>query len=333
MGYISCGEMEDSNSGTPVSMDGITEYTKNFLIVIDDKSLAHSAAICAHPELPKKGAFYRTPLNNYFDEFALMDKSSAQVLNKDDWSKWIATLHYTSRMPSGGPRKQQGQNNPEQDPPSVHWETEVIQKAMPFDLNGRPFNNSATTAYKPAPTMELARPVLVFTRNELTFGPFKIDYWALRFNNRVFMGRPIGTCRCEPPTGEMVFHGNLRYWRVTYRIKLGAVFKMTQKIQIRSKVGNAVTIAQEEYLYERMDVIDLLDEGYMELGVGGPWDGKPVNIKRNGSNITAAVPLDGLGHAINYATVGPNLPEVYNRFLVSQSADLNDLLDGPNLVP
>lgn len=336
---VSCSEIIGSNSGTPFAKDMKRDYQKKFRIIIQNKVYAHTGFVCQHPALPVDFSVYYTPFGDYFDtQSVLIKKSAMPEHGEEDWQSWIVTCDYSADQEKKEPKKRDS-SEPQSDPPEVHWETEVVQKAMPLDLNGNAFTNSSYVPYKPAPTIEMVRPILVFSRNEYVFGPQQIDTYAFASNLFTFLGRDQGYVRCDPPVAQKMFKGNLQFYKVTYRIKFGASFPLANKVFIREWngfPGAGITplwqINQEQQLYEWMDVIDMLDEGFLKLAdideSSSDPNAKPKPITRNGRQLSQPVLLNGMGQELKMINGKPDPTKgpVYNRFQVAKYTDLNALL-------
>ncbi len=332
-GFESIGELIGSNEGTPFSHDNKREHTKRFLVRVLDRFYANDAYVCSHPALPQPYSVYISPLGEVVDNQALMIKKSAAPQNPDDWATWIVTCLYSTDLGNRQKRSPSSDNQPQLEYPTLHWESETVQKAFPYDLDGQCFQNSARCPYKPAPTVELVRPVLVFTRNQLTFGLSDITQWGYVTNSEVFLGRLAGQARCDPPSAEAMYRGVLGYFKVTWKIKFGAKYPTKIAIKIR-QVGDTGFYERitEQQQYEQLDVIDILDEGFMriETDANSPNKDKPVPILKNARQVTTAQLLDGQGQPLDSPTGDAFSEPYYNRFTVCGEADLRELISqGP----
>jgi len=281
-------ELPEGRAGTPFNHGGAREYTRKFLVHIKNKEMG-PVAVCWHPGLPKRYDFYKSKSGVEYDLTSLCIKKSAVPKNTqqgDDWVQWIVTCEYSSELgkmaapddpgdpgdpgkPESGdsPKSAGASTNPELEPPELEWDWEIKNEAIPVDLDGQPFINSANQPLSPPPTVEVAFPVLVVTRNELQYDVDVAAEYAYAVNQDVFMGRDAGTVQCMPARAKAVYRGFLQYYRVTYRLRIRTDGKTWQP----------------EYL----------DAGTCRLQntPGAPNQGQPVPIIRFGAPITQPVLL------------------------------------------
>jgi hypothetical protein len=241
--YGKVDEVWDGRRGVPFNHGGPRTYVRRFLVNVKSKFMA-SAAVCWHPSLPRPYSSYVSGDGVEYDFSALLVNLSAEQKGsgeKDDWVQWMVTASYSNdlgkmgvpdrtEMPgdptnpqgtgTGGASNQGGSTtNPEFEVPEREWDWEVSHVAMPTDLDGKPFVNSANQPLTPAPTIEIARPVLVVTRNELTFDVDVATQYAFAVNSDKFFGWEPETIQCLPPRAKTVYRGALEYQRVTYRLR------------------------------------------------------------------------------------------------------------------
>lgn len=224
-------ELPEGREGTPVSMKGVREYTKKFLLEATTKEVDPIEAVFA-PGVPRQWSPYYSWNGEFTDELALMTDASARQKQDDDWGPWIVTCKYTTEIDfnreipndqnSGGsdPRNKNGEhNNPEFEPPEYEWTAEIENIALPVDLDGKAWLNSANEPLKPAPTIPVAFPVFNMVRNELKLTMDTICDYSMAINTDKFMTAPPGFALCMPIRAKQVAKGPLRYWRATYQIK------------------------------------------------------------------------------------------------------------------
>ncbi len=301
--FISCGEMASARpSGTPFSHDGVRTYQRKFLVQYSNKFFG-PVEICQCPGIPLPYSPYIVNTNiGTSDLRALCVKISSEpykVAHEGDWGKAIVSCDYSTDLKSGNtgsnfPNKQDGaQNNPELEPPEIEWSFQENNRAFTADLDGNAFVNSAGLPLTPAPSIEVAYPVLTITRNELTFDRRRATKFAYAVNKDVFLTTTPGGAQCLPPSARIAFKGSSSYWRVTYKIRFCVALPDG-------------TLSSWQY--------EVNDNGLQELvfvpGVedrGGPTEDVLVKLARGvmshrhikpaggGGNISQAVLLDGYG--------------------------------------
>lgn len=228
--YLYVDEIPTGREGTVFQTSFEREYTRNFRVIVALKEMGPlDVAQC--PYLPRPYSFYISQTGVEYDLSALCVNISAKQDVDDDWSMWVASCKYSTIMPKGGPvddnskglgspqHKKGASNNPEDEPPDIDWDFETSHKTLPYDLDGKPYLNSAGMPYATNPPIDQGYPILVYTRNELFFNKNNAAKFAYAVNSDNFLGNPPGTVQCLPPKAKMRFKGLTAYFRVTYRFR------------------------------------------------------------------------------------------------------------------
>lgn len=269
--------------------------------------------ICQAVGLPQPYEPYVTADGQDSDLAAVCISLDANLVEPtDNRLHWIVTAVYSTDVPEEGPAANAGlgndplgsSSNPWDEPPVIKWESEVIQRAPAFDLNGTPFLNAAGQPFTPAPTFETGRAIYVITRNEQNFSRQAQSAYAFSVNNADFMDAPAGTVQCLPILAEYLFRGSIPYWRTTYRLRFGAV------------KGDGSNLNNLESWQP-----EILNSGFMQMQLDPtlPQYLKPVAIiGTNGAPITQPVLLDLAG-------LQTDTPE-YIQFRMCQSRDFSPIL-------
>jgi hypothetical protein len=280
--YKSVDLMRKLGPSTPFNSDGSRDYTYNFLVqtwVPADEMMAVVA-----PTIPRPFTLHPKDLA------ALVTNISAEMMDDEDPTLWKVAVRYSTRMPPGGPaatsgagaysspdQQQGGQNNPELEPPDVEWDSETIQLAKMTDLDGKPFLNAANQPLTPAPVFDFAYPVLMVTRNELSYNNKTAARYSYAVNKEKFLGYEPKCVQCMPPKAKLMYRGLINFWRVSYRLRFGVMGDNGKPLP--------------------WDPAEFLNQGFMELKLL-PGDPKPqpVPIKgQGGANISQPVLLNGIG--------------------------------------
>lgn len=223
-------ELIESPEATPFSRDGTRTYRKQFRIIANVMNVDPIEA-CLAPGVPRQWSPYYSFDTRVYDTLALCHTISAKREASDDWQAWIVTCEYSTEMPNNEiPSDQQSgndpsnnntgsNNNPERETPEYEWDAEEEHVAIPHDLEGKVFVNSALQPFKPAPTIRVVSPIFVMTRNENNLAREELSKYAFATNTDNFMGAPPGFCLSYAVKARMQFKGLIRYWRATYRIK------------------------------------------------------------------------------------------------------------------
>ena len=167
-------EIMSSNEGSIFDASDIykREYTKTFRVRVLDPR-AGVETVCRCPGIPAPYTPYFSAGNYEYDLSAVVVGISAKKEVDSDWQNWLVTVKYSTELGNvksdfGFPSKKDGSaNNPELEPPVLDWDFEVVKEALPMDLDGRPFMNSAGDLYDPPPQVDVARAVLNYQRNQL----------------------------------------------------------------------------------------------------------------------------------------------------------------------
>lgn len=322
-------ELFNGRDGTPFRSDYNREYVQLFLVVTNDKR-ASNIIVCSATGIPLPFDHYSTDLGGEEDTNALCVELSARQM-PDDQYHWIVTAKFSTVVPAAGPPADAGnpgggkngcQDNPELEPADTDWDFEIVQKALPYDLNGKPFVSSAGQPFVPAPTFEVSYPILNITFNELQFNYQEANEFAFSVNRKDFLNSPPETVQCFPPKVKEVYRGNLRYYRVTYKLK----FKIP--------TFGLTTLSQLFGLKNDTWQPKILDQGTLALeqsydpDTGDPAGLKQVNIIGN-DNVIAHHPvlLDGKGQKAPYTPpvngIVQNTNPFYLDFEVYRKADFS----------
>jgi len=307
---ISVHEIEVSLDGTPFVASHVRTYKRQFRVIVDNP-LGESNQICSAVGIPLPFAPY-TGGGTTYDLSALCVKISAALQVPEDRFHWIVTCEYSSEMPEGGPSACSygidaigPQNEPEKEPWIIGWEPEVITKAYERDMSGNAFTSSAGKPFKPAPTFQMARAVITFTRNQLTFGREQITQYSFAVNSDFFLGSPPGTAQCMPPTGKLMFRGATSYWRVTWKVKFG---------------GPDPSYDDGIEMFTPVQILDQ-DTYRIQDIIGSPDLGTQVPILRQGVPVTDPLLLDGNGQPLEGIDIGPQ----YRSFDIYRTLPFNAL--------
>ena len=212
---------------------------------------------------------------------------------------WIVTAKYSNDVPDEGIPSQTfignvetgSQSQPWLEPAMIRYESEVLQRAEPNDLNGDPYVNSANQPFSPPFTMERARRILVITRNQRTFDFNAVDAYSFATNSDIFTppgssaSVAPGEAQCFPIHGEHAQRGSVEFWKVSYRIRIGV------KISVWNDAGTVLTLQRESFRPVRV-----LDAGMgRSIPAPLPGAGLPVPIFVGGFPISQPVCLNGFG--------------------------------------
>jgi len=332
--YFSVDEMPYGRSGE-WNLDGSRDHTRVFKVVVRSKTMTDIDAMSA-PLLPRLGAPWTSPTGDLVDMLARLVKYSATQESDDDWQNWTVTAHYSTNLPvptglgvptpgtlnapQGG--KGGSANNPEEEPIEIEldWETEKL--AMPHDLDGKPYWNTARQPFNPPPLTEVHHPVLVLTRNELFWSMKTATQFAGSVNSKNFLGNKPGQVKCFPPKVKLANRGGLLYWRVTYRL---AFFNVYDDLNIPDSEKTWQLRLLNQGLCERKLVkIPLVGGGFVEKKM-------PIPIFRHGHPISQPVCLGEDGLELRFddeddlerAAVKPH----YIQFRNHKTYDFNKLLE------
>lgn len=284
-------EQFTGRNGVPFNHGGERTYVRRFRVMVKYNTLS-SMAVCSHPAIPRPYSIYVSGNGVEYDPWALLVNLSAEQESsggESDWQPWIVTARYSSELgkmgtpdnpgfpgdplqanESGAPSNKAGAaGNPELEPPEVEWDWDIVHRAKQYDLDQTPFVNSTGQPLTPAPTFEVAMPVLVVTRSDLSFDIDVAQQYAFAVNDKPFYGYGVDMVLCNPPKAKQIYRGPLQYSRVTYRLRIW--------------VGEPGTTWQPQYI----------DAGTcrLENTPGAPNQGKPVPIIRGPHAITQPVLL------------------------------------------
>lgn len=291
--FQSCDLMIERGPAVTFNMDGSRDYPIKYRVVV--RQPIGEIEACQAPCIPPPFSLHPE------DYAALCVNHSAELQDKEDWGIWVVTVRFSTRLREGGPpsgtageygspaQQGGGQNNPELEPPDVEWDHEVVtmvprgkENQQGLDLDGKPFLNAAGQAFTPSPTFEYAYSVLSISRNELQYDNKVAAKYAFAVNKDKFLGYPPKTVQCLPPKAKLVFRGNIRFWRVSYRLRFGMMGDDGKPIP--------------------WDPVEILNQGLMQLqDMPGKKDvqGRPipqlVPIKEGGVPVSQPVLLNANG--------------------------------------
>lgn len=224
--WKSCDEMFDGRTGIVYSLEGNRQYVRKFLVIVKLKEMAPvMVALC--PGIPKAGEHYipQSVPGVVLEEdlLALCTEIRADPLTEGDWAHWVVTCTYNTRFNTRAGRNPQqvaaSANDPTQEFPEVEWTTEMIRDNFIRDLYGIPVFNTARQPLVPGISRELPCPVLVISRNELSFDYQKANKYAMCLNKLKFLNAPPGCVQVAPITSRQKNKGSLEYNRTTYRLR------------------------------------------------------------------------------------------------------------------
>lgn len=321
---LTVDEIEQTRGGTAFNAGDLSRnYTRKFRVICDNPN-GGASVICSHVLLPRPFSPYVMTDGSEYDLNALMIRSSADLQVPDDRMIWIVTCEYSTQMPDGGPgapgntgfgiEDGGSQNNPEMEPWSIEWDSETVTRTGQKDLNGKAFLSSARKPFKPAPSFEVARPILVIQRNQLTFTRETISKYAFAVNSVAFLGAAVGCAQCFPPRGKLMFRGNISYYRTTWRIRFGA----------------PIELASDEL--ETFSPVKILDQDTHRLQdtPGQPDFDKPVPIYRRGTAITDPVLLEN-GQPLDVSAIDA-IPH-FQEFDIYKPQNFYDIFTGIDDIP
>ena len=326
--YVKVAPIWSGRTGRPFSASGEREYVQKFRVVVDDVRVA-GVAVGAAPGIPRPFSPYIQVDGVEYDLLALCVEIIAEQEKDDDWQTWVVTCRYSTVMPRGGapvfagyPTGSGGShNNPELTPPELEWDFETAQQAVHRDLDGKPFLNSALSPFTPAPSIEVAFPVLVMTRNEIGFNAAKAVQYAYAVNSDKFLGADPETVLCYPPRARYQFRGALSYWRVTYRLKFNTHSYEENKSENDPAAGKTTVKDTWQPKY--------LDAGTMRIDTNpaSKFFGRPVQIMRGVAPATTPVLLDGKGNEAPRNDDG-TITEHYIKFRTRRKLSFATLIVG-----
>lgn len=312
-----CEEQNDSRGGSPFIAGGKRTYSRKWLVKTKDKELGANVICRAPGILPF--APYATEDGKEWDYQALcVDIRMEDPIDRNDGYHKFVIAEYSTDMPVGGPPAFVGfgaaalgaQAMPWMEPPHIEWDSEVHREARPRDLNGNAYLNSAFVPFKPAPTVEVGRSVLIYERNEQSHDSRKQARYSFAVNSDVFLGEKPGTVQLYPPRAVLSWRGGTSFWRMTYKFRFNSpeIPKPTNS-QIQAgtsapvSAGASIALGVASALATPLRTWQpkYLDAGTMELQTfwaAGPFFSRPVPIVRGSGAITEPVLLDGEGRQL-----------------------------------
>ena len=217
-----------SRIGTAFSADNRRDYIRTFRVKATSPRIGANEVADA-PGIPDPFDHYRTADGMEEDKNAFLVRISPERRFEDEHSEWDVKCYYSTEMPEGGlpifvpvglGKDIVGlQNNPELQPAKIKWTTEIVNIAMPYDMTGRAFTNTAGSPLDPPPTMPVARVVLTLTRNELGVDRRSLmSKYLYSVNCDPFAGANPGTALIQNIDCDERYLGAVTYFRTTYRI-------------------------------------------------------------------------------------------------------------------
>lgn len=296
--WVKTTELTTDRGGVGRNALGPLEATRKFRVIVRDKRVAQ-LLVCGAPGIPYLWSHYTSYDGGEF--FTLLPCIRIEAVQEDhgegEFFSWIVTCLYSNDLgnvdafPAGTNNPDDPnspQNNPEFEPPEIEWGGETMARALPVDLDGVPYTNSALKPFKPAPQIEYGYRTLTYSRNELFHSIVQAQEYSYALNDDVFFGYPRGQVQCMPPTARAVFKVRY-YYRVTYKFRFFPTFP---KVRVRKMKFPAVFPAE---------TIDwqphILDAGQM-MKIPHPLIPATflqMPIKRGLQNVSEDVPLNGQG--------------------------------------
>jgi hypothetical protein len=348
-------EIWAGRKATPFNSSWRRDYTRRFRVIVNRPDVS-PVQVCYAPGLPLPfSPYYPDPAfdvtgNGYGDLLALATQMTAEIEVQDDFQSWIVTVFYTTEMTAEGSHLDQNgdaifdvlpdrtfgaPNNPWEERPTIKWQNETIQVAPYRDLDGKWFLNSAMQPYTPAPSFDVACPVLVISRNERWFNRAYAEKYAYSLNQDVFEGADPFLAQCLPITAEQQYRGGQRFFRVEIRIRFApstAQLPLEDPSDPDQRVYTWQPRILDAGLYR-------LNNTYTLLGFTFPIPNPnmPVPIFRHGMPITQPDLLDGHGQPVLPLTLeeavadgddtleGKRLP-VYNNYRIRKAVEFGTLL-------
>jgi hypothetical protein len=295
-------ELPFGRRGRPFSHSQVRTYTRRWRVLLKPGYRDYGpVAVIQAPGLPWPYSVYVSANGVEYDEAALLVDYDAEQEDQDDWQRWIVTGTYSTDLGDTGPNFKTlygnsgigPQNNPELERPTIEWDSEETVEAPQFDLDGRPFVNSAGQPFTPAPTFPVGNPVLVIVRNVKRYDSRTYNKYAFAVNDDMFLGNPPGTCQCVPPRAKLMYRGAITYHRVTFRIRI----KTNETVD-----ADGVTLVRETWQPKILDAGMYQKETRWYLPSFG--DLTPIYDKQ-GHAMTQPTLLDGNGRA-QAPVVGPD---------------------------
>lgn len=288
-------------------------------VQIDDTDLIDDTDVLHDKRLPRPyGSYFSSwrmpfgqdddlthPSNHYADLNALAVDFQVAREQQDDSVSWLVTVRYSTDIGAGGPdyrvmfggtQLDQDTTNPESPQfkpwllrPTFEYGYAEATTARQFDQNGVPYLNSAFQPFTPAPTVETAYALLTMVRNEKTFGPDVVSYWAYAVNDAPFMGYEAGRVQVLPPTAKPDYLGSQKYYRATWR------FRFKPRLTVRVWDPKAGAAADELETWQPL----FLDCGFYELTDPLMPPQSVVPIVRHGVRVSnQPALLNGKGRAL-----------------------------------
>ena len=329
---VAMNEIYAGREGTGFSANSryARSYVRKFRARIDpldpDGELYDDTDVLADKRLPR-------PFGAYVSNWSGLGKADINALAvdfqaarefADDWQTWIVTVRYSTDVPPGGPDfrfnfagTQFGEDLFDEDLPhfrpwiqlpEYEWSAVEATTAKQWDRNGKPFLNSAGQPFAPAPTVEIAYPMLTITRNEETYEPSMVSAWAFAVNAADFMGYPAGCVQHLPPTCKVMWEGGQKYYRVTRKLR----FKPEEFIDVFD--FDTTVVENQRASWQPA----FLDAGYYQLSdpaLVGPVSVVPIYRQAHRVSNQPAL-LNGAGRVLATAD-----PPVYLKYLVYQELD------------
>lgn len=295
-----------TDNEVPFSADTVRSYTRVFDVHLDPQN-PNSKKITAPDLMRFCGLFIPRPFDAFTnadgtvkDPLALCTKITVN-LHPDDpeaRNRRRMTFEYSTQMPEGGPPifglvypqtpmfNIGPQAQPWLEPYDCRWDEEVVQYPLQWDLDKKPFQNSANDPFVPAPTFPVSFPVLVVTRNFSHWSREAQDRYSYCTNLDPFLDAGPNEALMHPPKPQIMWRGPQLYYRVTFRIK----FKPTKVFNLEDKDWK----------------VRILDQGYNGLyngaatAFGKPLAGTKVPLFHLTSPANTPHLLDGKGKKIGY---------------------------------
>lgn len=154
-----------------------------------------------------------TDLGSFAQSIEVRETERGQSL-----SKWTITVQYGGVDPTQGGEVTTG--SPLEKPVEVRYGTAKFERVVDKDTAGNAILNSAGDPFDPPLVIDDSRPVIQFTRNELTFDAALAYSYRDKLNSAIWNGGAPKTWKINAITGKRDFHAEVGfYWIVDYEFE------------------------------------------------------------------------------------------------------------------
>ena len=226
------------------------------------------------------------------------------------------TAQYSTAI-VGPPGEDGPSDNPDplQRPADVSWSFEVEPYFQQWDINGKPFLNSAMFPFDPPPQIDEYVLTLTIVNNEPTYNAATAYQYIGTVNEAAGeiagLNVPVGCCLCTQISGTRQFEAGVSFWEVVYQFKIRGQQSLTYTT---NGTWNGTTTG----LVAGWDVA-VLDAGYQKRTAGGVQN----ILDADDDIVKQPWPLNGSGTVLGDPTTGNSVLSgfVYVVFQVYQRAD------------